>query len=114
MAPKGREIAENPAISRLSSVGAIYGGGLWVSRQPRLVPAAVARYMSHPTNGPFDARDSRRHSPRTAALCVAANRRGRAVVADRLQRGEHAQPVRRERWRISLSHHRARAAPDPQ
>jgi YggT family protein len=51
MAPKGRKIAQKRAISRLSSVGAIYGGGSWGVKAVSLVPAAVARYMSRQPTG---------------------------------------------------------------
>jgi YggT family protein len=51
MAPKGRKIAQKRAISRLSSVGAIYGGGSWGVKAVSLVPAAAARYMSRQPTG---------------------------------------------------------------
>src|SRR3954449_5538598 len=113
MAPKGREKARKTRLRGAPVWAAIYGGGLGVSRQS-LVPGAVARYMFVNTNGPFNARDSRRDPPRAAALCLAADCRSCAVVADRLQRGQYTQPVRRERRRIPLPDHRAGIAPDPQ
>src|SRR3954447_22109236 len=50
MAPKGREKARKNAITRRSSVGAIYGGGPGGARQS-LVSGAGARYMFPNTTG---------------------------------------------------------------
>src|SRR5882757_6351839 len=59
------------------------------------------------------ARHSRHRSYRPRSLCLAADRRGNPVLADRLQCRQYAQPVRGVGCRIPLPDHRTGAGADP-
>src|SRR5690348_2905571 len=65
------------------------------------------------TSKPCHACPSRYHPDHSGSLCLAPDCRGHPVLADCLQRREHAQPVCCGSRRISLPDHRTFAGSDP-
>src|SRR5882757_9076770 len=122
MAPKGPSGAQENAPLRGSPAWASFtAGGLGCQGAETTFRDATARALfpdspaatcsPRPKQRVFHARYPRRYPSCPADLRLAADRLGGAVVADRLQRGKHPQPVRAYRGRVPLPDHRAALRP---